>query len=125
LPHVVDATPFSGGALNTPVAPPCSEADAPVAAEVSRRQTISGRVVAAREVEDELDRITLLEMGEPGGPVPFAIAMSDAAVARVPVPVEEAYIGRIVCVSGVVQDLQGIPVIFVTDPSDLTVIDVQ
>jgi hypothetical protein len=106
------------------VAPPCSEADAPVAAEVSRRQTISGRVVAAREVEDELDRITLLEMGEPGGPVPFAIAMSEAAVARLPVPVEEAYVGRTVCVTGVVQDLQGIPVIFVTDPSELTVIDV-
>jgi hypothetical protein len=72
-----------------------------------------------------LERVTLLEMGEPGGPVPFAIAMSDAAVARVPVPVQEAYVGRIVCVSGVVQDFQGIPVIFVTDPSDLTVIDAR
>jgi hypothetical protein len=55
--------------------------------------------------------------------VPFAIAVPDAVQSRFPVPVEEAYVGRIVCVSGVVQELLGIPVIFVTSPSDLTVID--
>jgi hypothetical protein len=122
-PHLIDVTPASGGALDTPVAPPCSEADPPVVAEVSRRQTISGRIVAVREVEDELGRPTLLEMGEPGGTVPFAIALSDAALAQFPVPVEEAYIGRTVCVSGVVQELYGIPVIFASGPSDLTVLD--
>jgi hypothetical protein len=113
LPPQLEVTPVAGGALDTPVVEPCSGlASPPVAARVNERQTISGRAVAVHEIEDELGRVTLLELGEPGGPLVFAIA----------IPIDELYIGKTVCVNGVVQDLGDVPVIFALTPADITIL---
>jgi len=115
-------TPQAGGAEETPAVDPCSEAVPAAAAEVGVRQTVIGNIVTSRAVEDELGRTVLLEMGEEGGDVPFAIAIPESALGGFPPNYEDVYGGEEVCVSGVVQDFQGVPTIFINEANQISVV---
>jgi hypothetical protein len=112
-------TELATGNELTPVLTPCGEGVPPAAVEVGAQQTVMGDVVNTRVVEDELGSVTLLEMGEEGGSVPFAIAMTEQAAGDLSASPEELYAGQEVCVNGVVQDLQGTPVIFVASGEEI------
>lgn len=124
-------TPPVGGGANatsenelsrvTREATSCGEAVPASVVEAGSSQTVVGTVVASRTVDDQLGAVTLLEMGEEGGAVPFAIAISEDSLSRFPESPEALYVGREVCVQGAVQDFAGTLVIFAQGESDVTV----
>jgi hypothetical protein len=108
-----------GGNELTPAIDPCGQGVPPVAVTVGVRQTVVGDVVNARKVAGPGEPVTLLEMGEQGGNVPFAIAIPDSALGAFAEDPVELYRGSEVCVNGVVQEFEGTPVIFVAGDSEI------
>ena len=110
---------------DTPVVDPCAAAVPAVAVDDGTRQTIVGTVANVREVlGEDGDPTVLLEMGEQGGDVPFAVAIPAARTeqfARTP----DSYQGEDICVTGVPQDFLGTPTIFINEESELSVVEQQ
>jgi len=111
-------TGIAGGNELTPVIDPCGEAVPATAADLGERQTVIGDVINVREVEDPRGAVTLLEMGEQGGDVPFAIAILERDVPAFVGPFDD-YVDKEICVNGVVQEYMNTPVIFVVEPGEL------
>ena len=108
-----------GGNELTPAIDPCGEAVPAVAVDVGVRQTVVGDVVNVRKADGPDEPVTLLEMGEQGGAVPFAIAIPDSALGAFPNDPAQLYEGEEVCVNGVVQEFEGTPVIFVAGDGEI------
>jgi hypothetical protein len=111
-------TGIVGGNELTPAIDTCGGAVPAPAVDIGERQTVIGDVINVREVEDAQGAVTLLEMGERGGDVPFAIAIP-ARDAPAFVGSFDEYVGKEICVNGVVQEYAGTPVIFVAEPGEL------
>lgn len=112
-------TDSAGGNTLTPAIDPCGEAVPAAIVEPGTRQTVIGDVVNVRKAAGPHEPLTLLEFGEEGGDVPFAIAIPDRVLDEFAQPPAELYAGVEVCVNGVVQEFEGIPVIFIAGDGEI------
>jgi hypothetical protein len=111
-------TGIAGGNELTPVITTCGEAVPAAAADTGERQTVVGDVVNVREVQDASGSVSLLEMGEAGGDVPFAVGIPERYLAAFAFPLTD-YVGKELCVNGVVQEYMGAPTVFIAGPGEL------
>ena len=119
-------TPLAGGATNplpTPLrrVPDCSQALPPGSVSSGERHTVAGTIVSIDSAKDARGAMTLLQFAAPGGEQPVAIAIASGAREAFPAEIAELYVGKNVCVNGVVIEVVDRRVIFVDTPSEIVV----
>ena len=89
---------------------------------VGERATVRGPVMSPRYASDSPDQPTFLDMGRPDpDPDRFTVVIWGEDRGNFPEPPEQAYDGKTICVTGVIETDEGRPLIIADSPSDIEI----
>ena len=113
-----------GGATATPeptatptAPPPLSAIEA--AGAVGRTRTVCGTVAASRRLALSAQRLTFLNLDRPHPDSPFTVVIRPEDRSRFPEPPEQAFFGRRICATGMIEIHRGQPQIVAREPGQI------
>lgn len=103
----------------TPPGPPPPLSATEAASAVGRTRTVCGVVASARRLALTSPRLTFLNLDRPHPGSPFTIVIRPEDRGRFTDPPEQAFFGRRICASGVIEIHRGHPQMVARDPRQI------
>ena len=91
---------------------------------VGERATVQGPVMSPRYAESSSGQPTFLNIGRPfPDPDRFTVVIWGDDRGNFPTPPEQAYDGKTICVTGLIESFEGSPEIIADSPSDIEIVE--
>jgi hypothetical protein len=95
------------------------------AKHIGEVQTVCGMVASAKFLSQSKKLATFLNLDQPYPNQVFTIVLWGTDRSKFPEPPEDYYMGKKICVKGMIKEYRGKPEVIVNDPSQITIVPSQ